>query len=247
MRVATAKDIEPNRARPFLTARWENLALISYAIEPRRLEGRLPPGCELDTRDGDAFVSLVAFDFLQTRVFGLAWPGHRNFPEINLRFYVRYGDDRGVCFIREFVPRHIIAGIARWFYNEPYRAAVMSSQIEQAETTITVEHRLRVGQSRHSLRLVAAKPAVRPAESSIEHFFKEHQWGFGITRNGRQVRYRVEHPVWDIWPVQESQIQWNWTAVYGLPWAFLQDRKPCSVVLACGSEVRVYPGQAAAR
>ena len=247
MPAETAEQIEPIYHRPFLTARWENLILVTYPVEPRLLQPRLPPGCELDTRDGSAFVSLVAFDFLKTRVFGLGWPGHRNFPEVNLRFYVRHGESRGVCFIREFVPRRVIANIARWFYNEPYRAAIMSSQIEQTETAITVQHRLRVGQSNNRLRVLAEKPAIRPAETSTEHFFKEHHWGFGISRDGRCLRYRVEHPVWDIWPVREFDMQWDWASVYGSAWGFLQDRKPISVVLACGSEVSVFPGQAAAR
>ena len=74
---------------PFLTATWSNLFLASYAVPPTLLEPRLPPGTELDTRDGHAFVSLVAFEFLDTRVRGIAWPGYRNFAELNLRFYVR--------------------------------------------------------------------------------------------------------------------------------------------------------------
>ena len=71
---------------PFLTARWSNLFLASYAVPPALLEERLPPGLTLDLRDGQAFVSLVAFEFLNTRVLGVPWPGHVNFAELNLRF-----------------------------------------------------------------------------------------------------------------------------------------------------------------
>src|SRR5213075_3299402 len=71
------------------------------------LERRLPPGLELDTRDGRAFASLVAFDFLDTRVLGVPWPGYRDFTELNLRFYVHRGLERGVVFVREFVPHRL--------------------------------------------------------------------------------------------------------------------------------------------
>src|SRR5689334_13401141 len=98
---------------PFLTARWENLCLVTYTVPPALLEPRLPPGLTLDTRDGQAFVSLVAFQFLGTRVLGVPWPGYRNFPELNLRYYVRHGEERGVVFIREFVPRQLVAWLAR--------------------------------------------------------------------------------------------------------------------------------------
>src|SRR5262245_23022935 len=87
--------------RAFLTARWSNLFLATDAVPPALLRPRLAPGLDLDTRDGQAFVSLVAFDFLDTRVLGVPWPGYRNFPELNLRFYVRHGGERGVMFIRE--------------------------------------------------------------------------------------------------------------------------------------------------
>src|SRR5262249_7166885 len=112
----------------FLTARWSNLILATYAVPEELLAPRLPRGLELDRRDGQCFVSLVAFDFLRTNVFGIPWPGFRNFPEINLRFYVRSGDRRGVVFIREFVPKALVAWLARMFYNEPYEATSMSSQ-----------------------------------------------------------------------------------------------------------------------
>src|SRR6267142_673691 len=112
--------------RPFLTARWTNLFLASYAVSPELLAKRLPPGLELDTRDAQTFVSLVAFEFLDTRVLGIPWPGYRNFPELNLRFYVRHGGERGVIFVREFVSSRLIAGIANALYNEQYRIAPLS-------------------------------------------------------------------------------------------------------------------------
>src|SRR6516165_5771072 len=98
--------------RPFLTARWTNLFLATYPVSPQLLLPRLPRGLALDTRDGNAFVSVVAFEFLDTRVLGVPWPGYRNFTELNLRFYVRHGGDRGVVFVREFVPHHLVAWLA---------------------------------------------------------------------------------------------------------------------------------------
>ena len=59
---------QPARRRPFLTARWSNLFLATYAVPDDVLTPRLPPGFVLDRRDGVAFVSLVAFDFCDTRV-----------------------------------------------------------------------------------------------------------------------------------------------------------------------------------
>src|SRR5438128_566574 len=120
--------------RAFLTAEWRNLVMLNYAVDPRLLEKFVPAGTELDTWQGKTFVSLVGFRFLNTRVRGIAIPFHRNFNEVNLRFYVRRleGNEvrRGVVFIREIVPRRAIATVARVAYNEPYVALPMSHRIE---------------------------------------------------------------------------------------------------------------------
>jgi uncharacterized protein YqjF (DUF2071 family) len=52
--------------RPFLTADWTYLANITYAVDPSLLIAHLPNGLQLDTMDGKAFVSIVAFNFHNT-------------------------------------------------------------------------------------------------------------------------------------------------------------------------------------
>lgn len=226
----------------FLTARWSNLFLATYTVPPELLTKRLPPGLELDFWDSHCFVSLVAFDFLDTKVGGIPWPGFRNFPEINLRFYVRHGGRRGVVFVREFVPQAFVAWMARLRYNEPYEATSMSSAVHDAPDRISVVHRLEYGGRLHTINATGSKPAVRPDASSIEHFFKEHEWGFGVSKSGRALAYRVEHPVWDIYPVADWSVDLDWAAVYGPEWATLQDAAPVSLILAAGSPVSVYSG-----
>jgi uncharacterized protein YqjF (DUF2071 family) len=225
----------------FLTAHWSNLFLATYAVPEEMLRSRLPPGLELDLRDGQAFVSLVAFDFVDTRVLGIHWPGFRNFPELNLRFYVRHGEERGVVFIREYVGKRLVAWIARALYNEPYRVAPMTSAVKEDPESITVEHRLIVAGRTNVLRATGSKPAYCPEPESVEHFFKEHHWGFNVDRWGGTVRYRVDHPKWDIFPVRGWHIDLDWETMYGPEWKVMQEAKPLSTILAQGSQVAVYP------
>jgi uncharacterized protein YqjF (DUF2071 family) len=230
---------------PFLTARWTNLALITYRLNPAMLQPFVPPGCVLDLKDGSAFVSLVAFDFVDTRVLGIPWPGFIKFPEINLRFYVRYadqsGEHRGVCFIREFVAKKTVARLANWLYNESYLVAPMTSSVTHHSETITVRHRLSVDGRDNTVEMIGSKQTICPPCDSTECFFKEHEWGFGTSRSNRLIRYKVTHPVWNIHPVQSFKIDWDWNAVYGPHWASLQDMEPISVILAEGSAVKVFP------
>jgi uncharacterized protein YqjF (DUF2071 family) len=227
--------------RPFLTAQWRNLFLATYAVPPSLLTPRLPPGLELDTRNGDAFVSLVAFEFVDTRVLGVPWPGYRHFPELNLRFYVRHGGERGVIFVREFVQQRLVAWLARWIYHEPYQIASLTSHCQDNAQTRTMDYRLRWAGRAHVLRVTGRKPAYVPPLTSDEHFFKEHRWGYGRTRRGQGIRYEVTHPVWEVFPVQSYHIDLDWGRVYGPEWEALNKATPMSTAFAVGSAICVYP------
>ena len=123
-------------AGTFLTAEWLNLAMLNYEVDPSLLLKLVPAGTELDCWNNKTFVSLVGFRFLKTKVWGFSVPFHSNFDEVNLRFYVRRldGDQlkRGVVFIREIVPRWLIAAVARIVYNERYVALPMSHEIRSS-------------------------------------------------------------------------------------------------------------------
>jgi uncharacterized protein YqjF (DUF2071 family) len=77
----------------FLTAEWRYLAMLNYAVDPQMLLPRVPAGTELDFFDGQTFVSLVGFRFLNTKVLRIPVPFHRDFDEVNLRFYVKRRED----------------------------------------------------------------------------------------------------------------------------------------------------------
>ena len=227
--------------RAFLTARWHNLILANYAVPEGLLTPLLPPGVELDCRDGLCWASLVGFQFLDTRVVGIAWPGFRNFPEWNLRFYVRREGRRGVVFVREFVPQWLVSSVARLVYNEPYRAAPMGMSVTEAGGQVTADYTLTWAGKVHRMTAVGRTPVVRPGPASVEHFFKEHSWGFGTSHTGRLIRYRVEHPEWDVYPVERFAVDLDWGTLYGPEWAGMNGTEPASVAFAVGSAVRVYP------
>ncbi|HEV3146714.1 MAG TPA: DUF2071 domain-containing protein [Gemmataceae bacterium] len=227
----------------FLTARWSNLFLATYAVPPELLLPRLPAGLELDYYDGKCFVSLVGFDFLDTKVLGVPWPGFRNFPEINFRFYVRHGEQRGVVFIREMVPSPFVSWLARMLYHEPYQAMPITRDVTDSAAKITTVLRMESPQRMNLIRAAGAKPAFWPNPESAEHFLKEQEWGFGTNRRGHTTMYRVEHPPWEVYPVSEWDLDWDWAGLYGPEWAFLADAEPHSVMLAAGSPVSVFWGK----
>src|SRR6266446_328244 len=114
----------------FLTAEWNNLLMLNYAVEASLLERFVPAGAELDVFEGRTYLSLVGFEFNRSRIFGFAVPFHQTFEEVNVRFYVRRSSRRGVVFIRELVPRFAVAAVARFAFKENYSCVPMSHRIE---------------------------------------------------------------------------------------------------------------------
>lgn len=235
------RETGPGR-RPFLTARWENLLVVTYAVPDEALACHLPKGLSLDRLEGSARVSFVAFDFAQTRVYGLALPGHVNFPEINLRFYVRAGEDRGIIFVREFVPRLGVVVVARVRYNEPYVRIPMRSIVGPGPGRAD---RLRVKHAfGHRLSSVTAEVDVAgtlPDEGSDGRWLTHQTFGFGTTWWGALRQYRVEHPLWSLHTVHSLDLDVDFAGLYGEEWGFLAEAVPSHVTFAAGSEVAVYP------
>lgn len=222
-------------AAPFLTADWLNLTLANYPVPDDILLPHLAPGLTLDRYAGSAFVSLVAFDFLRTKVLGIPFPGFRNFPEINLRFYVKQGEKRGVQFIREYVPSAFVAWVARTLYNEPYHALPMRNDSSSGTASSTYVYHIGGWQ----ISTEVAGPAFLPPEDSAAHFFKEHSWGYGMSRKRKLVQYEVGHPVWECRQVTQFNHTVDFGEMYGPKWTFLNGRSPQSVFFALGSGIQV--------
>ncbi|MEM1347522.1 MAG: DUF2071 domain-containing protein [Myxococcota bacterium] len=228
-------------ALPLLTARWSNLLHFTYAVDPRLLEPHVPEAVKLDVQDGRAFASIVAFDSLDTRAFGIPWPGYRNFPELSLRFSIKHGEERGVVFVRKYVPKALLAKLARLLYNEPYVAAPITSRAEDDGELVTYTLSIEVGGRTHVLSATGSHPAFTKPSESREHDIKEHEWGFGRTRTGETSRYRVEHPVWATYQVQSTRVDADFSLLYGPEWSFLASAAPELAVFAVGSAIKVFP------
>ncbi len=182
--------------KPFLAAEWRYLALLNFIIEPSILAPFVPQGTELDFLEGKTFVSVVGFLFLNTRVLGVGFPLHRDFEEVNMRFYVRrkFADTwrRGVVFVRELVPRVAIATVARVFYGEPYLAVPMRHVITNDETGVTVEYGWRRAKQWEEIKMSAAAglPQSVPV-GSHEEFIIEHYWGYTAGKGSANTRSTI--------------------------------------------------------
>jgi len=227
-------------ASPFLTATWRHLVLLNWRVNEDLLVPHLPSGVELDRWDGDCWASLVGFQFLHMSVKGVPAFGYRDFPEINLRFYVKRqvnGETRrGVVFIREITPHLMVGWVARALYNEPYTTMPMRQSVDESHA----RYQLQIDGQWQGLGVRTAR-AWR-GQDEAELFITEHYWGYNTQRNGDAMEYQVEHPTWRARSIELDCLDLDIEKLYGEQWAQALGAKPDSMVFAEGSGVTVRAG-----
>jgi uncharacterized protein len=150
---------------------------------------------------------------------------------------------RGVAFIAELVPKPAIAMVANLVYHEHYRAVPMQCSVTDEGATRRLDLHIELGERTHAMTLRGDSHTVVPPVDSLEHFFKEHEWGFGSDGDGGVVIYRVHHPVWAVYPTALDRLELavDFGELYGAPWDALDRLAPRHVAFAVGSEIAVYP------
>lgn len=228
----------------FLKAAWRNLLIANYTCNEEILKKYLPAHIELDTFNGQHLISLVAFQFLETKVLGIKFPFHTNFPEVNLRFYVKYNDKgtwkRGVVFIKEIVPKTMITFVANTFFNENYETMSMAQQVAIKQDAIYANY---TWGKANVFSAIADTQKVAMKDGSLEEFITEHYWGYAAIDNKSTNEYAVEHPRWLVHNLRDYTIQTNFEAIYGADFALLNNTQPHSVIMACGSDILVRKGR----
>lgn len=234
--------------RPFLTGAWRYLAMLNYRVDPSLLTRYIPHGTQLDTWRDTTYLSVVGFLFQDTRLLGIPVPFHRNFEEVNLRFYVKRDTPsetrRAVTFIKELVPRRAIATVARLAYNEPYAALPMRHEIGPASGADAAPSIVSYGWRQPSgwseLTVHPTGTATPIAEGSEAEFITEHYWGYTRQRDGSTVEYQVTHPRWRTWAVARASLVGDMAELYGPTFAEVLAAPPDSAFLAEGSAIAVH-------
>ena len=229
---------------PFLSAEWRKLVLANYEVKAEVLAPYLPFGTELDYWQNKCYVSLVGFMFLNTKVKGISVPGHINFEEVNLRFYVkRIAENgevkRGVVFIKEIVPKPMITFVANNLFKEHYETLAMNHLWEENDETRIVKYVWYKDLGENSIVVEANKELEDVLPNSKAFFITEHYWGYSKGKGLTSNEYEVKHPSWKVYPVKKAAISVDFGLTYGHEFEFLNGKRPASVMLAEGSEISV--------
>lgn len=229
--------------KTFLSAYWKNIIMINYEIDPQIIQSYLPAGVELDTYQDKCFISLVAFEFTQSKIGGIPIPYFGSFEEINLRFYVKRRNGltqhRGVVFISELVPHATVAFLANALYKEHYAVGKINYTAEISALDKRLAYNWRVNQENMQISAVFQNTENPILPNTLEEFIYEHYYGYSRVSENETWEYRVNHPRWFVNPLLDFEITCDFEKLYGSDFSFLNYKKPFSVYNAIGSQVTI--------
>jgi len=205
--------------------RWDRLSFLHRPCDPEVVQRVLPPGLDLDTFDGVAWIGLIAFRLTVRAPAMPALPWVSRFAEVNVRTYVRGPDGRrGIWFLSLDANRLAAVIVARRWYRIPYVWG--ATHLIETPRAVRYESRRRwPGPGGAELRLsVAPSEPVTPSDATELERFLTCRWRLyspaPIDLPATRVRFvatQVEHPPWPLFRANVLELREGLLAAAGLP------------------------------
>ena len=192
---------------------WHDLLFATWPVKADHLRPLLPPGVELDLREGEAWLSVIPFHMTGIGLRGFPeLPGFSAFPEVNVRTYVIRDGKPGVYFLSLDATHAAAMWVARAWYHLRYLRADISVALGEREVRYSC--RRLEGPCPAELRAAYAPVAeARPAAAgSIEHWLTERYCLYALGRKQRLYRAQIHHMPWQLHPA-EAEIEQNTMAL----------------------------------
>ncbi len=189
------------RGEPFFYADWDRTLMLHYEVPPQALQPFVP--FELDLKDGNAYVSLVAFTMrdLRPRLGGLLsrllFRPIATHAFLNVRTYVRHAGESGIFFLAEWLPNRLSVLLGRPVFGLPFRHGRLCCQ--HLHERGTLHGSVEAARGSGTLRYKAALPdrvTFKPGgHGTLTEFLMERYTAF-TTWLGWKRRFRVWHEPW---------------------------------------------------
>jgi len=184
-----------------MTQTWRDLLFAHWRVDVGMLRPKVPAALPLDLFQGDAFVGVVPFRMSNVAPRGVpSLPSVSEFPELNVRTYVRVGDKSGVYFFSLDAGNAVAVRAARTLFNLPYFTAAMS--VSPIGDAFAYQSRRETGGAEFVATYGPAGGAFEPEPGTLEYFLTERYCLYNLDRRGRPYRMDIHHPPWTLQPAR---------------------------------------------
>jgi hypothetical protein len=229
-----------------LTGKWKKIVMVHYPIDPRVLLPYIPHGTKLHFWNDQCFVSLCAYAFQDIQFMGYSLPLLSSYSEVNFRFYVIPENnnfrERGVVYLNKSVNIPFIKMIGNTLSKSLYTTAPIEyDYLPDYKNNHQIVHYHWMHERNHAIRVNASKELVPISREGVEHFFVSPQRVYSKVSHTKTKYYIVQHPVWDCYPVNQTQVDLAFDVLYGKAFRKLNFQNPAHVMMAEGSSVVIMP------
>jgi uncharacterized protein YqjF (DUF2071 family) len=195
---------------------WHDLLFLHWPVPENLVRPLVPAGLELDRFDGRTWIGVVPFYMtgvrprIGSKVFAF------DFPEVNVRTYVRRNGRLGVWFFSLDAGHRLAVLAARCFFHLPYEFATMSSSCSGN----LVDFRSRRVSTPNVEIAGRYKPIGEPFRSvqgSLEYWLTERYCLFSVNKRGDIFFGEVHHPPWPLQSAEAEMERNSMTALLGIP------------------------------
>ncbi|MGY0694206.1 YqjF family protein [Virgibacillus sp. FSP13] len=176
--------------------KWEHMLFLNWPVTKHVMEAQLPPGLELDTYDGDAWISVIPFKVSKMRLRKMPKPPYfGSFLELNVRTYVKRDGIRGVYFFGLDASKLFTVLGARMATLPYFYGSMAMKQIEGSYHFYSKRQGKEPANFRGSYKPM--DDLFIPDEGSIPHWLLEryYLWTY---RNGSLYRGAIHHKKWEV-------------------------------------------------
>ncbi len=181
---------------------WNRALFFHWKADAQLLESLVPAGLQLDTYDGEAWISVVAFTMENIRPRYLpAVPALSDFHEINVRTYVRSGGERGVYFLSIEAQKYLSVKLSRTLSGLPYEIAGMQREYGEQHTYRSMNSR-----TGNSLKAVYTIGPELAAKTPLDKWLTERYYLF-LDSGGRLYKYAIHHAEWKLYKPEIAALE----------------------------------------
>jgi len=176
---------------------WLDVVFLHWAVPAERLAGLVPAPLRVEEFEGSAWVSLVVFR-LRVRPRWLPFvPGVSDLLEVNLRTYVRLGDEPGIWLLRALADNRWALWLARLLTPMPYEHARVRRRRQGGTDLI---HARCAGPRPSGLTLAcsASSPGGEAGPGTLDEWLVERYRLYARGAGGRIVQGDGSHPPWRV-------------------------------------------------
>ena len=182
-----------------MTQTWHDLLFAHWPVSVKTVRAKVPPQFEVDLFDGEAWLSIVAFRMTNVAPRGVpSLPWVSEFPELNVRTYVRVDDKPGVFFFSLDAGSAVAVAAARAMFNLPYFPAAMKV-IKAGKVTRYESARESGGSAELAVTYQPRGRFFTAKEGTREHFLTERYCLYNLNRSGGACRMDIHHPRWHLY------------------------------------------------